>query len=116
MPNFSLLIDSMHFFRLGNTVGELAVMDPKMIGYAQLCDAPWASRFDTYIEEALYERMAPGAGELPLAAFVQMLPADVVVSLEIPMRSLAERGIGPSERLASCVEAARSLLLRRSKL
>ena len=115
MANFSLLIDSMHFFRLGNTVGELAAMDPNMIGYVQLCDAPRASRFDTYMEEALYERMVPGTGELPLVEFVRVLPANVVVSLEIPMRSLAEKGVGPRERLTSCVEAARSLLLCRSK-
>jgi sugar phosphate isomerase/epimerase len=109
-PNFSLLIDSMHFFRLGNTLEDFAAIDPAMIGYVQLCDAPWADRFATYMEEAMYERMAPGEGELPLAGFARLLPEDVVVSLEIPRRSLAERGLGPRERLAPCVAAARALL------
>ena len=110
MANFSLLIDSMHYFRLGNTLEQLAAMDPSVIGYAQLCDAPWAPRFDTYMEEAMYERMAPGDGELPLREFVELLPDNIVVSLEIPMRSLAEQGIGPRERIAPCVEAARAML------
>ena len=108
--NFSLLIDAMHFFRLGNTLEDLAAIPPELIGYVQLCDAPWAPRFDSYIEEAMYERRPPGAGELPLREFVRRLPADVTVSLEIPMRSLADRGVGPRERLAPCVVAARALL------
>jgi sugar phosphate isomerase/epimerase len=110
MANFSLMLDAMHVFRLGNTAEQLAAMDPAAIGYAQLCDAPLAPRFATYMEEAMYERMVPGEGELPLAAFLRLLPADVTVSLEVPLRSLAERGIGPRERLAPCVAAARTLL------
>lgn len=108
--NFSLLIDTMHFFRLGNTLEDLAALDPALIGYVQLADAPWAPRFDTYMEEAMYERMAPGEGELPLAPFFALVPAGVTVSLEIPMRSLAERGVGPRERTRRCVEAARRLM------
>ena len=110
MANFSLLIDTMHFFRLGNTVAQFAAMDPALIGYVQLCDAPLAKRFDTYIEEAMYERMVPGEGELPLREFAPLVPADVVVSLELPIRSLAERGIGPRERLAPCIAAAKAML------
>jgi sugar phosphate isomerase/epimerase len=110
MANFSLMIDAMHYFRLGNSLDELATLDPAMIGYVQLCDAPWQPRFDTYMEEAFYERMVPGQGELPLVEFLRLIPSDVVVSLEIPMRSLAEQGLGPRERLAPCVAAARALL------
>lgn len=110
MGNFSLMIDTMHYFRLGNTIDELAALDPDVIGYVQLCDAPWQPRFETYMEEAMYERLAPGDGELPLAQFVRLIPRDVVVSLEIPMRGLAERGIEPRERLGPCVTAARNLI------
>ena len=110
MGNFSLMIDAMHYFRMGNTLAQLAEFDPALIGYIQLCDVPWQRRFETYMEEAMYERMVPGQGELPLREFVKLLPPDVVVSLEIPIRSLAEQGLGPRERLAPCVVAARSLL------
>jgi sugar phosphate isomerase/epimerase len=112
-PNFSLLIDSMHFFRLGNTLEDFAALDPALIGYVQLADAPWTPRFGTYMEEAMYERMAPGAGELPLGEFVRLVPDGVVVSLEIPIRSLAEQGVGPRERTAPSVAAARAMLARR---
>ncbi|HEX4376366.1 MAG TPA: TIM barrel protein [Steroidobacteraceae bacterium] len=109
-PNFNLLVDSMHWFRLGNTVEQLAALPAGVVGYAQLCDAPMTPRFDTYLEEAMYERMVPGEGELPLKEFVRCLPQDVIVSLEVPQRSQALRGIGPRERLAACVAAARSYL------
>lgn len=110
--NFSLLIDSMHFFRLGNTLADFAALDPGLVGYVQLADAPWRPRFETYMEEAMYERMVPGEGELPLAEFLRLVPKGVTVSLEVPIRSLAEAGVGPVERTARCVDAARRLMAR----
>ncbi len=113
MDNFSLMVDTMHYFRMGNTIEQLAAIDPALIGYVQLCDVPLANRFDTYMEEAMYERMAPGDGELPLREFVKLIPPGVVVSLEIPIRSLAEQGLGPRERHAPSVAAARAMLADR---
>lgn len=107
--NFSLLIDSMHFFRLGNTLEDLAALDPALIGYVQLADAPWAPRCETYIEEAMFERMIPGEGELPLAEFLALVPDGATVSLEIPLRALAEAGVDARERTRRCVDAARRL-------
>ena len=43
--------------------------------------------------------LIPGDGELPLREFVRGVPPDIIVSLEIPMRTLAEKGVGPRERL-----------------
>lgn len=109
-PYFRLLIDAMHWMRSGATAEDLAKLDPALVGHAQLCDAPLASRFPSYAEEAKFERMVPGTGELPLNDFVAALPRDVVIGLEVPQRSLAEAGIGPYERLRRCVEATRRLL------
>ena len=111
-PDFRLLIDTMHFVRSGGRPEELAALDPDLIGYVQLCDAPRAPRFESYMEEAMFERMAPGTGELGLIEVVKALPRDRVFGLEIPLRSQAEAGIGPAERLGPCVAAARDLLVR----
>jgi len=108
--NFSLVIDSMHFFRLGNGLADFAALDPSLIGYVQLADAPWAPRFETYMEEAMFERMVPGEGELPLADFVALVPDGVTISLEVPLRGLAEAGVGPGERTRRCVAGARRLI------
>ena len=112
-PNFRLLIDTMHYFRFGGSIDEIAAIDPGLIGYVQLSDVPRVSPYASYMEEALHERMVPGTGELPLGDFVALLPPDVVVSLEVPQRSLAEAGVSPRDRVAACVDAARKLLLEK---
>ena len=109
-PSFRLLIDTMHYFRFGGTVADVAALDPAVIGYVQLCDVPVVSTHARYMDEALYERLPPGQGELPLADLLAVLPPEVVISLEVPQRSLAEAGLGPRERVGPCVEAARRML------
>lgn len=112
-PDFRLLIDTMHLARSGSTPADLAAVPPQLIGYVQLSDATRGPRFDTYMEEAMYERLPPGEGEFPLLDILKALPRDLVIGLEIPQRRLAEAGVGPHERLGACVEAARGLLAER---
>ena len=109
-PAFRLLIDTMHFFRFGATVADFAALDPAAIGHVQLNDVPMPAVIEDYMEEALYERRAPGDGDLPLADFLQHVPDGVVIGLEIPIRSEAEAGVGPRERLSRCLERTRALL------
>lgn len=111
-PNFSLLIDTMHFFRSGSTVADLAALDPALIGHIQLCDVPMPAVIENYMEEALHERRCPGDGDLPLADFLAQVPEHVIVGLEIPIRSEALAGIGPKERMGRCVAATRRLMAR----
>ena len=111
-PDFRLLIDTMHLVRSGSGAADIAALDPDTIGYVQLCDAPLVSRFSEYMDEAKYERMVPGTGELPLLDILAALPRHLPIGLEIPQRALAEAGVGPHERLGRCVEAARQLLAR----
>jgi sugar phosphate isomerase/epimerase len=109
-PDFRLLIDTMHLIRSGSSPADIAVLDPDLIGYVQLCDAPLVSKFSTYMLEAMTERMVPGQGELPLLEILKSVPGDRVVSLELPLLSRAKAGIGPLERLRPAVAAARELL------
>jgi hypothetical protein len=62
------------------------------------------------LDESCFERLIPGTGELPLAELIPTLPADVVIGLEVPLRSLAETGVSPLDRLSLSVQAARALL------
>ena len=109
-PDFRLLIDTMHLVRSGSGPADIAALDPDLIGYVQLCDAPLKPRYDSYMEEAMFERMAPGTGELGLLEIMAALPRDRVFALEVPLRSEAAAGIGPHDRLGKCVEATRKLL------
>jgi len=109
-PNFCLLIDAMHLVRSGSGAADLAALDPSLIGYVRLCDAPLEPVVPSYAEESLFERMVPGEGELPLRDILSVLPAGRVIGLEVPMRAAAEAGIGPQDRLRRCVDGVRRLL------
>jgi sugar phosphate isomerase/epimerase len=109
-PDFRLLIDTMHLVRSGSSAADLAAIDPDRIGYAQLNDTTLQPRTGNYMEEAMYERMVPGEGELPLRDILSVLPPGIVIELEVPRRSLALAGVSPIDRLRPCVEAARRLL------
>jgi len=110
--DFKLTLDTMHFARSGGTPDQLRNADPGAVGYAQLCDAPLASRFAEYMEEASTERLAPGDGEFPLFDILCALPPVPVIGLEVPMLARAMAGEPPRERLAGVVDAARDLLDR----
>jgi sugar phosphate isomerase/epimerase len=108
--NAGVLVDSMHLFRSGSDAAALSAADPAQILYAQLCDVPVVSKFAEYADEARYERLAPGDGELPLASFIKALPADVTIGLEVPLRAAAEKGMAPEEWIAPAIAKARALL------
>jgi sugar phosphate isomerase/epimerase len=108
--NFRLLIDTMHLVRSGFGAADIAALDPGSIGYAQLSDTTLSPRSDNYMQEATFERLVPGDGELPLLDILKALPPEVVIGLEVPRLSLAEAGVSHLERVRPCVEAARGLL------
>jgi sugar phosphate isomerase/epimerase len=107
----SLLIDTMHVARSGAGADDLRSLPAERIGHIQLCDVPLRSTGQyNYAEEAMFHRMAPGEGELPLAEMLAALPSDRVVGLEVPMLSRAEAGVSAYDRLLPGVENARALL------
>jgi sugar phosphate isomerase/epimerase len=109
-PDFRLLIDTMHLVRSGSSAADLAAIDPDYIGYAQLNDTTLQPRLENYMEEAMFERMVPGEGELPLRDVLSALPPGIVIEIEVPRRSLALAGVSPIDRLRPCVDAAHRLL------
>ena len=109
-PGIRLQFDSLHLFRAGFSANDVAALDPRIVGRAQLSDGPADMPVERQFEEALGERMVPEDGQLPLDAFVRALPAGTVIGIEVPMTSLKDRGVGPAERVARAVAASRSLL------
>ena len=109
-PDFRLLIDTMHLVRTGSGPNDIAKLDPALIDYVQVSDATITPRFETYFEEAMFERMVPGEGELGLRELFAVLPADRVYAIEVPLRAEAKEGVSPRERLRKCVASTRALL------
>jgi len=109
MANLSALVDAMHFFGAGQSVGDLAAHPPGLFTHLQLCDIRWDAVSD-YMEAALHERLPPGEGALPLVDLLVALPADVAVSLEVPQTNSHRSGVPPLERLRQAAEKSRAVL------
>jgi sugar phosphate isomerase/epimerase len=83
----NLLVDSLHFNRSKSALDQLATISPDRLPFAHLCDARVQHAYTT--EELLFnareERLPPGEGQIDLPAFVAALPANLPLSLEVPM-------------------------------
>jgi sugar phosphate isomerase/epimerase len=127
------LLDTLHFQRYGGRLEQLRSVDPQLLSYVQLCDAPLAppSRLprphrlprgqstdgtDQQLESRAM-RLLPGDGELPLADFLAALPEGIPVSVEAPVLSLWET-LTPAEyarRARQAVERVTSAARVRSE-
>ncbi|BBH46308.1 sugar phosphate isomerase/epimerase family protein [Pseudomonas sp. KU43P] len=85
--NGGVLLDALHLFRSGGDVADIARVPPGYVRTVQLCDAPWQAPVEALIiDEAREGRLLPGQGQLPLAALLAAMPADVQISVETPSR------------------------------
>lgn len=106
-PECKVMFDAMHFFRAGGSVEDIRALDPALISYAQLCDVPLESPGTVYMQEAIFGRLFPVEGELPLREWVAALPADVEIGVEVPMLQALLSGVSPRDHAARAVAAAR---------
>jgi len=100
-----ILIDALHVQRCGVVLSELAAVDPALIAYLQLCDAPLAAPADQ-VSEARTGRLLPGDGELPLRALLAALPDGIPVAAEVPR----QRAGNPAEYARQARRAMDSVL------
>lgn len=109
-PNLGLVVDPLHTQRAGETPADIAAVDPAIILYAQLCDAPAARppTDEALATEAREGRLDPGAGALPLHDFLDVLPAGIDLEIEVPERSRAH--LSDHEQAKRAAEAARRFL------
>jgi len=106
----ALLVDLLHLQRSGGTPADLRALEPDLIKGAQLCDGPRQQTDAEYAERALYERMVPGEGELPVREFLSALPEDLIVGIEVPLRSRRLAGETHLQRATRLMSATRALL------
>lgn len=99
-----ILIDALHVQRCGVSLDALRGVDPGLVAYAQLCDAPLAPPADA-IREARAQRLLPGAGELPLAALLDALPGTIPVAVEAPYPGAADHPAATAGRARQAVES-----------
>lgn len=120
-----ILLDTLHFQRYGGRLDQLRSLDPGLLAYVQLCDAPLASPSglprpsrlprgqstdgtDLQLESRAM-RLLPGDGELPLSEFLDALPVELPVSVEAPVLSL-QGSLTPVELARRAREAVESVV------
>lgn len=87
-PNAGVIVDALHLARSGGAPGDVAAIEPSLISYVQLCDAPRERPpMLERREESLHHRLYPGDGELPLHDLMDALPHDITVDVEAPVAS-----------------------------
>ncbi|GAA0517163.1 sugar phosphate isomerase/epimerase [Saccharopolyspora erythraea NRRL 2338] len=120
-----VLLDSLHLRRCGETLDDVRALDPDLLTYVQISDAPRRlPRLDRPAEplpreqvcgddpaqvESLTARLPAGDGELGLRELLDVLPPDLAVSVEAPNLELIG-SLGPRRFLRRHRDAARALL------
>ena len=113
-PNAGIIVDALHLARSGGSAADVAAIDPALIAYAQLCDAPRERPAGMERrEESLRHRLYPGEGELPLFDLMDALPRGVTIDLEAPVAAdaalpFAERGRRAGDATRRFLEAYRA--------
>jgi sugar phosphate isomerase/epimerase len=114
-PNGGVLVDTLHLARSGGSADELGALPSRLFPYLQLADAPadpTSTDAAALRDEALYGRLLPGDGALPLAAVLTAVP-DVPLSLELRSAGLSASHPDPVARAGAVFAATERLLSTR---
>jgi sugar phosphate isomerase/epimerase len=116
-PNAGVLVDALHVARSGSTLADVAAIPRQLLHYAQLCDAPAdvPTTLEGLLHTARIERLLPGEGGIDLVGLLNVLPADLPLSIEIPNEP-RRPVLGSEEWGRQALVASKALLtkLRRS--
>jgi sugar phosphate isomerase/epimerase len=107
-PNVSMGLDILHVIRSGGGISDVESLDPALVGYAQLCDGANLAPSTDYGAEAVGNRVTPGEGIFPLAPFLQALPANIPLELEVPQPQDAP----PADRVQRIVAGMRGVMAK----
>lgn len=108
-PNAGIIVDALHLARSGGAPVDVAAIEPSLISYVQLCDAPREPPIMIQRrEESLRHRLYPGDGELPLSELMDALPRNVTVDVEAPVA--ADARLPFDERARRAGDATRRFL------
>jgi len=112
--NLGIGFDFLHAHLTGAVPADLADVPAREIAYAQVCDiatpfSPEIARsIDRYLPLA-FERLVPGAGVIPVQAYVDALPRGTPFDVEVPSCSYNEQGLSALDHARAAVEATAKL-------
>lgn len=117
-PAGAVLVDALHLQRCGATPEALADVEPRLMPYAQLCDAPATlenADAQRWLEDAVDGRSAPGEAGLPLVRLLKALPPGTPLSLEVRSRRYRETFPDPVERARAVLMQTRRFLAKSTR-
>lgn len=84
-PGAGVLVDALHLARSGGVPSALIGLEPSLLPYVQLCDAPAEPDrgMDHLADEARHDRLMPGSGGLPLGDLLGALAPDIPLAVEV---------------------------------
>jgi len=103
----AITIDTLHSVRNGVLPSSISEQARERIDILQVSDGPLARSVDEVFLEATRDRRVPGEGEFPLAEFLEAVPSEVAISIEVPRGNC---GLTPMARAQAAVEATRAWL------
>ncbi|GGE43771.1 sugar phosphate isomerase/epimerase family protein [Actibacterium pelagium] len=109
-PKVGILIDSLHFDRSESSLDQLLSLSPERLRFAHLCDAPVHPPYSTedLFHAGRAERLPPGDGQIDLVSFLQALPNQTPLGVEVPMSQLT-KSHGPEHVAETVLKAAKAL-------
>ena len=106
-----MLIDTLHLARVGESQADVAKIPSHFIDCIQLCDRPKVSpSMEAYDHESLFERQIPGEGELPLKDVIEAVSKEALIFLEVPTKSLRDKGVSPFEQARRIMAGGKRVL------
>ena len=108
-PNLGICVDALHLSRSGGSPESLRNVDPGLLGYAQICDAPGTLPPAAQIPlEARSDRLDPGEGPLAAGRAAGRPAAGHPRSVEAP--SLRVAHLSCVQRAQAAARSTRALL------
>jgi sugar phosphate isomerase/epimerase len=104
--NAGILVDSLHLFRTGGSVAQLAATKPELIANCQICDG-LMSLGATWQPDMPKNRMHLGDGDFPLRQLVAALSPDVPVAIETPSESFLNSPLSAGDKARFLMQRAR---------
>ena len=102
-----LAVDLLHLVRSGGAPDDIAAIPQELIFYAQFCDSNDLSANQDYATEAGSHRLTPGEGKLPIQEFIQALPKNIPIEIEVPQPPNGSA----AKRINDIIEASKQQLL-----
>ncbi len=103
-------VDLLHLIRSGGSIADVSAAPTSALLYAQYCDAPSAGDPALIEAEASSQRLYPGQGELPVAAFAASLPVGLRTSVEAPREDLRAAGLSRADRASMALNSTTKAL------